>query len=107
MIHVTEKAALEVKRLIVSEPTQDTYLRVQVIGGGCSGMSYKLGFDAVKKDSDKIFEELGVRILVDPKSFLYLTGTTLDFSDGLQGTGFNFVNPNAKKSCGCGSSFSA
>lgn len=106
MISVTEKAASEIKRLLEKE-AGDSYLRVQVIGGGCSGMSYKLGFDAVKKDSDKLFEERGVRVLVDPKSYLYIAGTTLDFSDGLQGTGFNFVNPNAKKSCGCGSSFSA
>jgi iron-sulfur cluster assembly protein len=106
MISVTEKAAGEIKRLLEKE-TADSYLRVQVIGGGCSGMSYKLGFDAIKKESDKLFEERGVRVLVDPKSYLYIAGTTLDFSDGLQGTGFNFVNPNAKKSCGCGSSFSA
>jgi iron-sulfur cluster assembly protein len=106
MIHVSEKAAVEIKRLLEKEKA-DSYLRVQVVGGGCSGMSYKLGFDSVKKETDKLFEELGVRILVDPKSYLYISGTTLDFSDGLQGTGFNFLNPNAKKSCGCGSSFSA
>jgi iron-sulfur cluster assembly protein len=107
MIHITEKAAGEIKRLVTKEPAPETYLRVQVVGGGCSGMSYKLGFDPVKKESDKTFDENGVTILVDPKSYLYLAGTTLDFSDGLQGTGFNFINPNAKKSCGCGSSFSA
>ena len=106
MIHVTEKAAGEIRRLPEKEPA-DSFLRVQVVGGGCSGMSYKLGFDAIKKDNDKVFEENGVKVLVDPKSFLYVNGTTLDFSDGLQGTGFNFLNPNAKKSCGCGSSFSA
>jgi iron-sulfur cluster assembly protein len=106
MISVTEKAASEIKRLLEKE-SADSYLRVQVVGGGCSGMSYKLGFDTNKKESDKLFEEQGVRVLVDPKSYLYIAGTTLDFSDGLQGTGFNFVNPNAKKSCGCGSSFSA
>jgi len=106
MISVTEKAASEIKRLLEKE-TADSFLRVQVVGGGCSGMSYKLGFDSVKKETDKLFEERGVRVLVDPKSYLYIAGTTLDFSDGLQGTGFNFVNPNAKKSCGCGSSFSA
>ncbi len=107
MIHVTEKAAGEIKRLLAKETAPDSFLRVQVVGGGCSGMSYKLGFDSQMKDSDKIFEELGVKVVVDPKSYLYIAGTTLDFSDGLQGTGFNFVNPNAKKSCGCGSSFSA
>jgi len=107
MIHVTEKAAFEIKRLLAKENDPDSFLRVQVVGGGCSGMSYKLGFETVRRDSDKIFEENGVQVVVDPKSFLYIAGTTLDFSDGLQGTGFNFVNPNAKKSCGCGSSFSA
>ena len=106
MIHVTEKAASEIKRLLEKESKADSFLRVQVIGGGCSGMSYKLGFDNVKKESDKTFEELGVKVVVDPKSYLYVANTTLDFSDGLEGTGFNFVNPNAKKSCGCGSSFS-
>ena len=107
MIHVTEKAAGEIKRLLSKESDAQSFLRVQVVGGGCSGMSYKLGFDTVKSDSDKVFEEHGVKVLIDPKSYLYVAGTTLDFSDGLQGTGFNFVNPNAKKSCGCGSSFSA
>jgi len=106
MIKVTEKAASEIKRLLEKE-SQDSFLRVQVIGGGCSGMSYKLGFDTKKTETDKIFQDQGVTVLVDPKSYLYIAGTTLDFSDGLQGTGFNFVNPNAKKSCGCGSSFSA
>jgi iron-sulfur cluster assembly protein len=107
MIRVTEKAAGEIKRLLSKETNPDSFLRVQVVGGGCSGMSYKLGFDTALKDSDKTFEELGVKVVVDPKSYLYIAGTTLDFSDGLQGTGFNFINPNAKKSCGCGSSFSA
>ena len=107
MIHVTSKAADQIKQLLQKETAADSFLRVQVVGGGCSGMSYKLGFDTVRKDNDKIFEELGVKVVVDPKSYLYIAGTTLDFSDGLQGTGFNFVNPNAKKSCGCGSSFSA
>ena len=106
MIKVTEKAASEIKRLL-SKETADSFLRVQVIGGGCSGMSYKLGFDTKAAPTDKIFEDQGVKVSVDPKSYLYIAGTTLDFSDGLQGTGFNFVNPNAKKSCGCGSSFSA
>lgn len=105
MINVTEKAANEVKRLLSQKNDGSTFLRVQVVGGGCSGMSYKLDFDKVKKDNDKVFEVGGISILVDPKSYLYVMNTTLDFSDGLQGTGFNFNNPNAKKSCGCGSSF--
>ena len=105
MINVTEKAANEVKRIMTQKNEGDLYLRVQVVGGGCSGMSYKLDFDKAKKDSDKLFEEHGIKLIVDPKSYLYIMNTTLDFSDGLQGTGFNFINPNAKKSCGCGSSF--
>ena len=105
MITVTEKAANEVKRIMSQKNEPEAFLRVQVVGGGCSGMSYKLDFDKSKKDSDKIFEQNGFTILVDPKSYLYVMNMTLDFSDGLQGTGFNFSNPNAKKSCGCGSSF--
>jgi iron-sulfur cluster assembly protein len=106
MIHVNEKAAQEIKRLLAKETMEGAFLRVQVVGGGCSGMSYKLNFDNKRSEKDKTFGENGVEVVVDPKSYLYLAGTTLDFSDGLQGTGFNFVNPNAKKSCGCGSSFS-
>lgn len=109
MIQVTDKAAHEIKRLIAADPTaQGSILRVKVIGGGCSGMSYKLGFDnQPPTEADKVFEKEGVQIVCDPKSFLYLSGTVLDFSDGLNGTGFVFNNPNAKRTCGCGSSFSA
>ena len=108
MIQVTEKAVNEIKRLIATDPTaKDSNLRVQVTGGGCSGMSYKLGFDNQPPSAnDKVFENAGVKLIVDPKSFLFLSGTTLDFSDGLNGTGFIFSNPNAKRTCGCGSSFS-
>lgn len=109
MISITDKAAKEIKRIQTSdESARDAHLRVQVIGGGCSGMSYKLGFDkATPAESDKSFEHDGVKLLVDSKSFLFLDGTTLDFSDGLNGTGFVFNNPNAKRTCGCGNSFSA
>lgn len=108
MIHVTPKAVSEIKRLRTQDPAvTDANLRVQVIGGGCSGMSYKLGFDhEPAKTTDKIFDLDGVKIIVDSKSSLFLTGMTLDFSDGLSGTGFTFQNPNAKRTCGCGSSFS-
>lgn len=113
MINVTEKAVKEIKRIKTSDPTaMNANLRVQVTGGGCSGMSYKLGFDnEPPKSSDKVFDLAGpdgevAKLIVDPKSFLYLSGTTLDFSDGLNGTGFVFQNPNAKRTCGCGSSFS-
>ena len=109
MIQVTEKAISEIKRLQQSDATAaGARLRVMVVGGGCSGMSYKLGFDKEPVGAnDKVFEHGGVSIVCDSKSFLYLSGTELDFSDGLNGTGFVFNNPNAKRTCGCGSSFSA
>lgn len=108
-IQVTDKAVNEIKRIQTSDPSaQNANLRIMVVGGGCSGMSYKLGFDAQPAAaSDKVFEKDGVKIIVDAKSFLYLSGTELDFTDGLNGTGFVFKNPNAKRTCGCGSSFSA
>ncbi len=113
MINVTEKAVGEIKRIKTVDPTAtDANLRVMVSGGGCSGMSYKLGFDnEPTKPSDKVFDLKApdgemVKIIVDAKSYLYLSGTTLDFTDGLNGTGFVFQNPNAKRTCGCGSSFS-
>ena len=86
-------------------PTQD-YVRVGVKSGGCSGLSYELKFDNVMGDNDKLFEENNVKIAVDKKSFLYLIGTTLEFSGGLNGKGFVFNNPNANRTCGCGESFS-
>ncbi len=107
MIAVTSKAAKEIARL-QSQESASSHLRVMVVGGGCSGMSYKLGFESTAPTaSDKIFEQEGVKVVCDPKSYLFLQGTTLDFSDGLNGTGFVFNNPNAKRTCGCGSSFSA
>jgi iron-sulfur cluster assembly protein len=81
------------------------FVRVGVEGGGCSGLSYKLDFDNTLKNDDKQFEDKGIKIVVDKKSFLYLVGTELDFTDGLNGKGFNFVNPNATRTCGCGESF--
>ena len=84
---------------------QDSFLRVGVEGGGCSGLSYKLDFDSAMKDGDQLFEDKGVKILVDKKSFLYLVGTELDYSGGLNGKGFAFNNPNASRTCGCGESF--
>lgn len=82
------------------------YVRVGVKSGGCSGLSYELKFDNSKAESDKLFEDNNVRILVDKKSFLYLVGTTLEYSGGLNGKGFVFNNPNAQRTCGCGESFS-
>ena len=107
MIEITDKAVKEIRRLMENDPASKTsHLRVMVVGGGCSGMSYKLGFENGDVPvNDKTFSRDGVTVAVDSKSFLFLTGTTLDFSDGLNGTGFTFTNPNAKRTCGCGSSF--
>lgn len=109
-ILLTDKAVMEIKRIQANDPAAaagNSTLRVMVAGGGCSGMSYKLGFEnEPPKPSDKVFEKDGVKIVIDQKSLLFLGGTELDFSDGLNGTGFTFKNPNAKRTCGCGSSFS-
>lgn len=86
-------------------PQQD-YIRVGVKSGGCSGLEYVLKFDNQKDDSDQVFEDNGIKIIVDKKSFLYLVGTTLEYSGGLNGKGFVFNNPNASRTCGCGESFS-
>jgi iron-sulfur cluster assembly protein len=109
MIEVSDKAIQEIKRIQSAEgDAASSYLRVMVVGGGCSGMSYKIGFDHVAPPAtDKIFEKGGIKLVVDPKSYLFLSGTTLDYSDGFEGRGFVFNNPNAKRTCGCGSSFSA
>ncbi|RJP18906.1 MAG: iron-sulfur cluster insertion protein ErpA [Candidatus Omnitrophota bacterium] len=108
MITLTEKAIHEVKRLIEAQNLpEDTGLRVGVRGGGCSGLSYSLNFETEQKENDQIFDTDGVKVIVDAKSYQYLAGTTLDYSDGLNGSGFTFNNPNACQSCGCGSSFSA
>lgn len=87
------------------DPNND-YVRVGVKSGGCSGLSYELKFDKAQVESDKLFEDNGVKIIVDAKSFLYLIGTTLEYSGGLNGSGFVFENPNANRTCGCGESFS-
>jgi len=105
-VSLTERAVVRIKELIAAEQRDGQGLRVKVVGGGCSGLQYKVDFDA-PKPTDKVFEKLGVKLVCDAKSFLYLTGTQLDFTDGLNGTGFVFNNPNAKRTCGCGSSFSA
>lgn len=106
-ITISDKAVNEIKRLKERDNAPNSYIRVMVVGGGCSGMSYKLGFETAEPAAnDKVFEKDGVKVLVDSKSLLYLSGTELDFSDGLTGTGFTFANPNAKRTCGCGSSFS-
>ena len=83
----------------------DAYIRVSVKGGGCSGLMYDLGFDASLKEGDQVFEDNGVKVVVDLKSFLYVHGTILEYSGGLNGKGFVFNNPNATRTCGCGESF--
>jgi len=108
MIQVSETAKNRVVNLM-SEGGFDAskdYVRVGVKSGGCSGLSYELDFDNEMTETDKVFEDNGVRIIVDKKSFLYLVGTTLEYSGGLNGKGFVFNNPNAQRTCGCGESFS-
>lgn len=107
MIKVRDTAREEVRRLVTENRAgADSFIRVGVKGGGCSGLMYELDFDREMKEGDKVFEDNGVKIVVDKKSYLYLIGTELDFSGGLNGKGFVFVNPNANRTCGCGESFS-
>ena len=106
MITLTPSAAQEVKRLIEKEQKPNLGLRVGIKGGGCSGMTYVLSVDeATPKQYDSVFEQEGVKVLIDAKSHLYLDGTTIDYKNSLMGGGFEFNNPLAKKSCGCGTSF--
>src|SRR5437868_86338 len=103
MITVSENAKQHALELMKNENRPEgTFIRVGVEGGGCSGLSYKLEFDNQRKEGDKEFEDKGIRIVVDRKSFLYLVGTELEFSGGLNGKGFLFKNPNANRTCGCG-----
>jgi len=106
MITVSENAKHKLGDLMkeANSPT-DSFVRVGVESGGCSGLSYKMTFDTALKPEDKLFEDKGVKIVVDRKSFLYLVGTELDFSGGLNGKGFSFNNPNASRTCSCGDSF--
>ena len=106
MVTVSEAAAQKLNSLIIEEGSITPFVRVAVKGGGCSGLSYDLSFDTDQHSSDTLVEDKGIKILVDNKSLLYLFGTELDFSDGLNGKGFQFTNPNASRTCGCGESFS-
>ena len=106
MIKVTESAKKQALRLMEDEGKEGYFIRVGVDGGGCSGLMYQLTFENEEKDGDKVFEDNGIKVVVDKKSFLYLIGTNLDFSGGLNGKGFVFMNPNANRTCGCGESFS-
>ena len=106
MIQITDTAREKLIQLKKEEgrPAEHN-VRVAVEGGGCSGLKYQLDFDSKINQDDKIFEDKGIKILVDKKSIIYLLGTTLDFSGGLNGKGFQFINPNASRTCGCGESF--
>ena len=106
MIKVTDNAKSKALDLMKEDGKSGFFIRVGVKSGGCSGLSYELKFDKVSSESDKIFEDNGIKIAIDKKSFLYLVGTTLDYSGGLNGKGFVFINPNASRTCGCGESFS-
>lgn len=106
MIYVAESAKQKISEVRSSgHIAEDFFLRVSVVSGGCSGLSYKLDFDNESKPSDQVFEDNGVKVVTDLKSFLYLFNTTLEFSGGLNGKGFYFNNPNATRTCGCGESF--
>ncbi|MFQ5628258.1 MAG: iron-sulfur cluster insertion protein ErpA [bacterium] len=107
MIKVTEKAANEIKRIIGQEDEPDLKLRMGVQGGGCSGLSYFLTLEKSTTPNDRVVANGGYELVIDSKSYMYLDGTELDFTDGLSGKGFVFNNPNAVRTCGCGSSFAA
>lgn len=108
MIKVSDTAKTKISQLMAEEGfnVSSDYVRVGVKSGGCSGLSYELKFDNSSRDEDKIFEDNAVKIIIDKKSFLYLVGTILEYSGGLNGKGFVFNNPNANRTCGCGESFS-
>ena len=106
MITVTDLAKDTALRMMSEENNEGHFIRVGVEGGGCSGLMYQLTFDNERKEGDSSFEDNGIEVVVDTKSYLYLLGTTLDFSGGLNGKGFVFKNPNADRTCGCGESFS-
>ncbi len=108
MIKVSDIAKSKISQLMNEDGfnVDHDFVRVGVKSGGCSGLSYEIEFDAAKGENDKLFEDAPVKIIVDKKSFLYLVGTTLEYSGGLNGKGFVFNNPNANRTCGCGESFS-
>ncbi len=106
MLHVSDSAKNRISEIKTKESYgEDYFIRVSVIGGGCSGLSYKMDFDNKAQDGDQEYEDKGVKLVTDIKSMLYLYDTTLDFSDGLNGKGFEFKNPNATRTCSCGESF--
>ena len=106
MIKISDSAKNRLIHLLKSDKNNNSFVRVGVESGGCSGLSYKLDFDKIQNENDELIEDNDIKLLVNKKSFLYLVGTTLEFSDGLNGKGFVFNNPNASRTCGCGESFS-
>ena len=106
MVTISNAAKDRLLELLKKEESSKEYVRVGVESGGCSGLSYKLVFENTKNIDDELIEDNGVKLLINKKSYLYLVGTTLEFSDGLNGKGFVFNNPNASRTCGCGESFS-
>ena len=106
-IYISERAKQKVLELLTTEGKgDDFFVRVSVVSGGCSGLTYKMDFDNDVKAGDQIFEDKGMKLVTDRKSVLYLFSTTLDYSDGLEGKGLHFMNPNASRTCACGESFS-
>ena len=106
MIEITNQAKERLNNLMLQEKDKKKYVRVGVESGGCSGLSYKLEFDNIKNEDDELIKNNGISLLINKKSVLYLAGTILEYSDGLNGKGFVFNNPNANRTCGCGESFS-
>jgi len=106
MINISDSARDRLLHLLEKNKIGNSFVRVGVESGGCSGLSYKLDFDNTKNKDDELIDDNGIKLLINKKSFLYLVGTTLEFSDGLNGKGFVFNNPNASRTCGCGESFS-
>lgn len=107
VVELTPSARDHVIRLMAREKKEGSLLRISVVGGGCSGLSYKMAFEGAPAEGDKVVDYENLKVLVDPRSALFLKGITVDFVDGLNGSGFTYTNPNAKRSCGCGTSFSA
>lgn len=106
MLFVSDSAKSQIEKIMTKEGKGDDYfVRVSVVSGGCSGFTYQLDFDNESRDGDEVFEDKGIKVVTDKKSFLYIFNTTLDFTDGLEGQGFYFDNPNASRTCACGESF--
>jgi iron-sulfur cluster assembly protein len=105
MVTISNEAKQQLLKLMSENNESKKYVRVGVSSGGCSGLSYKLDFDSIVSDDDKVFDNNGITLLIDQSSYLYVMGTTLSFSGGLNGKGFSFNNPNASRTCGCGESF--